>query len=259
MFPLYDDVPSRRVPLVTIAIVVMNIVVFLWSQGLPRIRHQELAYQWGFVPARIGQLVTHQRIPVQVGPDEPQPWGGMQRPVIILEPRPVEVALTLVTYLFLHGGWMHLLGNMWFLWLFGKSVEDRLGHAGFLIFYLIGGLAASFTHWLAFPNSEFPVIGASGAIAAVLGAYAITWPWARIYTLVFLIIFVTVVELPAMLFLGGWFVYQIVSGLAVSHAAGVQAVAWWAHIGGFLAGVLLMPVFEELFSLAGNIAQPGGE
>lgn len=247
LFPLYDNVPSRRVPLATIAIIVINGVVFLWSRGLPPVGQEALAYQWGFVPARIGQLVTHRRIAVPVGPDvQPRwPWGGMQRPVIVLEPRPAQIALTLVTCLFLHGGWMHLLGNMWFLWLFGENVEDRLGHAGFLLFYLLGGLAASVTHWLAFPQSQFPVIGASGAIAAVLGAYAVTWPWARIHTFVFLIIFFTIVELPAMLFLGGWFVCQILAGLAGSHE-GVQGVAWWAHIGGFVAGVVMMPVFDEL-------------
>ena len=179
IFPLYDDVPSRRVPLVTMGIIAMNGVVFLWSQGLKPIQKEALAYQWGFVPARIGQLVTHRPIPIQIGQHEqpPWPWGGPQQPVIVLEPRPAEIALTLVAYLFLHGSWLHLLGNMWFLWLFGNSVEGRLGHAGFLIFYLLGGLAATLAHWLVFPNSAFPVIGASGAIAAVLGGYAVTWPW----------------------------------------------------------------------------------
>jgi membrane associated rhomboid family serine protease len=246
--------------MVTIAVIVINCVVFLWSRGLPPIQQETLAYQWGFVPARIGQLVTHQRIPVQIGPEQLQlgPWGPMRGPIIILEPRPAEIALTLLTYLFLHGGWMHLLGNMWFLWLFGDSVEDRLGHAGFLIFYLLGGLAASFTQWLVFPNDKLPVIGASGAIAAVLGAYAVTWPWARIYTLIFLFVFFTVVELPAMLFLGGWFVYQILAGVVGSHAVG-QSVAWWAHIGGFAAGFLLMPVLEELLGVERNTASIEGE
>ena len=248
MFPLYDDVPSRRVPLATVAIIAMNGVVLLWSQGLPPVRQAALAYQWGFVPARIEQLVTHRRIAVQIGPDEqpPWPWGGMQRQVIFLEPHPAEIALTLVTCLFLHGGWMHLLGNMWFLWLFGDNVEDRLGHAGFLIFYLLGGLAASLTHWLVFPHSELPVIGASGAIAAVLGAYAITWPWAANSYAGVPRHFLHRHRSAGHVVLGGWFVYQIVAGLAGSRAEGVQAVAWWAHIGGFVAGILLMPVFDEL-------------
>jgi membrane associated rhomboid family serine protease len=248
MFPLYDDVPSRRIPVVTIAIIVMNCVVFIWSQSLQPIRQDALAYKWGFVPARIGQLVTHRPILVEIGQSEAAiwPWGIAPRQVIVLEPRPVEIALTLATCLFLHGGWMHLLGNMWFLWLFGDNVEDRLGHALYLAFYLLGGLAATLTQWIVFPNSEFPVIGASGAIAAVLGAYAITWPWARVYTLVFLVVFVTIVQLPALIVLGGWFLVQILSGIAGPHGQAVQSVAWWAHIGGFVMGALLMPVLNDV-------------
>ena len=248
MFPLYDDVPSRRVPLATIAVIITNAVVFLWSQGLPPRQREALAYQCGFVPARIEQLVTHRPMRIVLGRNEqpPRPWGAAPLQVIVLDPSPAKIAFTLVACLFLHGSWMHLLGNMWFLWLFGDSVEDRLGHAGFLFFFLLGGLAATLAHWLVFPHSRFPIIGASGAIAAVLGAYAVTWPWARIHTLVFLIVFITVVELPALLFLGGWFVYQIWAGLAGSHAEGVQSVAWWAHIGGFVTGFLLMPVFDDL-------------
>jgi membrane associated rhomboid family serine protease len=246
MFPLYDNVPSLRVPLVTLTVIVMNAVVFVWSQGLLPMDQQALFFRWGFVPARIGQLFTRDTITVILHADAqpPGPSGEIPDQTISLAPRPVEIALTLVTYLFLHVDLLHLVGNIWFLWLFGKSVEDRLGHAGYLILYLFGGLAAALAQGLVFLQSPVPIIGASGAIATVLGAYAITWPYARIHTLVF----VALVQLPAYLFLGGWFLYQIVSGIVPSDEQTVQRIAWWAHVGGFVTGVLLMRWFFALFS-----------
>ncbi len=148
-----------------------------------------------------------------------------------------EVLYTVFTAMFMHGGWGHLLGNMWFLWLFGGNIEDRLGSPRFIALYLLGGILAAGMQWLDNPMSETPMVGASGAIAAVLGAYAVTYPWARIHTLVFVVIFFTVIDLPAILFLGGWFVYQFIS--ARSDIGG--GVAWWAHVGGFVAGAALMP------------------
>jgi membrane associated rhomboid family serine protease len=148
--------------------------------------------------------------------------------------------------MFLHGGWLHLLGNMWFLWIFGNNVEDRLGSLLFIVLYLVGGLMASAAYWMTDPGSRVPVIGASGAVAAVLGAYAITWPWARVRTLVILIIFITLVDVPAVFFLGIWFVLQVFSGMGSFHHEAGAGVAWWAHIGGFLAGMVLMPLFRSL-------------
>jgi membrane associated rhomboid family serine protease len=144
--------------------------------------------------------------------------------------------------MFLHGGWMHLLSNMWFLWLFGNNVEDRLGHVVYLVFYLLGGLAALFCHWLTDPASAVPVIGASGAVAAVLGAYAITFPFARIRTLVFLLVFVTIVDLPALLVLGVWFLGQLLEARASLNLEVDGGVAFMAHVGGFVAGLILMPL-----------------
>ena len=146
------------------------------------------------------------------------------------------------TCMFLHGSWMHLLGNMWFLWLFGNNVEDRLGSVTFLVLYLLGGMLGSCCHWARGPASFAPVIGASGAVATILGAYAVTWPWARVRTLVILVVFITLIELPAMVVLGGWFLLQLLEG---TEAGVAQNVAWWAHIGGFVAGVVLMPLFGD--------------
>ena len=150
----------------------------------------------------------------------------------------------LLGYMWLHGGFFHLLGNMWFLWIFGNNVEDRLGGGLYLTIYLLGGVLASGCHWMFQQGSPVPVIGASGAVAAILGAYAVTWPWARVHTLVFLFFFVTIIDLPALLVLGVWFIGQLLSGLGQGQGE-AAGVAWWAHIGGFLAGMLLMPLLES--------------
>jgi membrane associated rhomboid family serine protease len=253
MFPLYDDVPARRTPLVMIALIVMNIVVFVWWRQLPSFEKQVVAFQWGFVPARAGQLAEHEDLAIALEqPDDPF-WGPQPPRQIVLPPRPGQIAATLFTCMFLHGSWLHLLGNMWFLWIFGNNVEDRLGHVPFLVLYLLGGVLASGVHWAASPSSAMPVIGASGAIATVLGAYAITWPWARVYTLVFIVVFFTVVELPALVVLGVWFLLQIFSVTLGGQQEVGQSVAWWAHIGGFVAGVILMPMMS---GLVGNSPDP---
>jgi membrane associated rhomboid family serine protease len=246
MFPLYDNNPTRRTPLATYALVAINVLLFLWMRHLPEWEQQKLAYQRGFVPARIAQL--DRPYPIYVTIDQPVhfPFFGdrvVQRP-LKLAPEPKQIWLSLLTCMFLHGSWMHLLGNMWFLLLFGNNVEDRLGPFFYLVLYLIGGLIASGAHWIIAPNSVVPVIGASGAIAAVLGAYAVAWPWARVSCLVFLVIFVTIIELPALVVLGVWFLVQVLSGQAALDGAGSGGVAWWAHIGGFLAGMILMPLMS---------------
>ncbi len=244
MFPLYDNNPTERTPVVTFLLMAINVVVFLWASRLPDWRQQTLAYQHGFVPARISQLRNPRPIsvPVEV-PVNDAFWGGrrIEQRALRLDPVPEQIGMSLLTCMFLHGGWAHLLGNMWFLWLFGNNVEDRLGPVRYLILYLTGGLIASGAHWLVTPASTVPVIGASGAIAAVLGAYAITWPWARVSTLVVLVVFVTIVDVPALIVLGAWFLMQLMMSQGGAASGGV---AWWAHIGGFVAGVGLMTLLS---------------
>lgn len=247
MFPFHDDNPTQRFPFVTIALIVINTAVFVWMLRQPEARQLHVMFQRGFVPARIAQLTTRQPIEAPVGPQVgvPQPEVGVPQSVR-LPAAPGQIYLSLLTCMFLHGGWMHLLGNMWFLWLFGNNVEDRLGHILFLLLYLGGGLLATFCHWLPEPNSLVPVIGASGAVAAALGAYAITWPFARIKTLVFLVVFVTIVELPALLVLGFWFAMQLIEAATAIQFGMGGDVAWWAHVGGFVTGFVLMPLLSAM-------------
>ena len=230
-----------------------NVVVFLWMSRLPFPQRQVFAVRHGFVPARIGQLLDPKPLDVEIPQGRLWTPLGLQVRVIEyrLEPKPAEILLSLLTCMFLHGGWWHLIGNMWFLWIFGKKVEDRLGPAIYLPFYLTGGLVASGLQWAIAPHSTAPVIGASGAVAAVLGAYAITWPWARIDTFVFLFVFVTLIELPALFVLGLWFAGQVLEATRVLNPAETgldynTGVAWWAHVGGFVAGLLLMPPLGDL-------------
>jgi membrane associated rhomboid family serine protease len=203
VIPLRDTIPSARVPVVNYAIIALNVVVFLYETSLGR--HLEaFILTWGLVPR-----------------DFTLP--------------------TLVTSMFLHGSWMHLLGNMLYLYIFGDNVEDRLGHARYACFYLLCGMAAGATQALINPASGVPVVGASGAIAGVSGAYFLFFPGARVVTLVPIFFFLQVIEVPAVFFLLIWFVWQLISGVATigGGKAGVEGgVAFWAHIGGFLAGML---------------------
>lgn len=237
LLPFHDDNPTRRTPWGTCTIIAINVLAFVWTLQLSPRQQQQLYFQNGFVPARLTQL------------DDPKPIPLAGQPGLALAPMRTErVLLSLVTCMFLHGGWLHLLGNMWFLWIFGNNVEDRLGPLPYLAFYLAGGILASLCHWLIVrtsPAATMPVVGASGAVAAILGAYAITWPWARVHTLVFLLIFITVIDLPALLVLGVWFAGQLISVAAADPNSTVN-VAFWAHIGGFLTGMLLMPLLSEL-------------
>ncbi len=243
-FPFHDDNATERTPVVTVALIVINVISFVAIQRLSVPDRQLLAYTHGFVPARIAQLGNHKPIviPFQRQRVLHPVFGPIElRKNLRLEPAPPQILATLVTCMFLHGGWLHLIGNMWFLWVFGNNVEDHLGPVPFLGVYLLGGLLASGCHWLTGPNSITPVIGASGAVATVLGAYAITWPWARIHTLVFLFVFITVIDLPALLVLGVWFLGQLLEGTRALNLGITGGVAWWAHVGGFVAGMLLMP------------------
>jgi membrane associated rhomboid family serine protease len=218
MFPLRDENPADRAPVVTRALIALNAAAFLYELTLgPALR--DFVAQWGVVPARV--VLSLQ--------------GGEP----LLAP-----ALSFGSSMFLHGGWAHLIGNMWYLWIFGDNVEDRLGRAGYLVFYLVAGVVASIIHVLSNPGSVLPTVGASGAIAAVLGAYAVAYPRARVITLVPLFPFFQIMALPALLVLGLWFVFQFIIGtLSLGQGPGAGGVAWWAHIGGFVFGALVMHAF----------------
>jgi hypothetical protein len=217
MIPLRDENPSQTVPVVTRLLIALNAVVFLYELLLgPELRPYISA--WGLVPARLTLALRFGEEPV-AGP-----------------------ALTVLTSMFLHGGWLHLVGNMWYLWIFGDNVEDRLGHARFLVFYLLAGIVAASLHSAFNPTSRLPTLGASGAIAGVLGAYLVAFPRARVVTLVPLFPFFQVMALPAVLVLGFWIVVQFFSGaLALGYGVG-GGVAWWAHIGGFAFGSVVMRI-----------------
>jgi membrane associated rhomboid family serine protease len=205
MVPLRDSQPSNSAPVVTIGLIVVNVLVFLYQVSLDRFSLNHVIMEYGVVPSRL------------------------------------ELA-SLVTSMFLHGGWMHLIGNMWFLWIYGDNVEDILGSAKYLIFYLACGVAAALLHVALNGDSRVPTIGASGAIAGVMGAYLVKFPRSRIITLIFLFVFVTTVEIPAYVILLYWFVIQIFSGVgSVGYSQISQGgVAWFAHVGGFVTGIILV-------------------
>lgn len=250
MFPLYDLNPTSRWAVVNIAIILLNVALTFWTTTMPEARYNDLVAHYGFVPHRLAQLNDPTLlVRVPVGSEIVQPMFGPahERTVTVtLAPAPREIYLSLLTCLFLHGGWLHVLGNVWFLFIFGDNVEDRLGHVPYLVFYLLGGLAASLMQWATDPVSDAPVIGASGAIAAVLGAYAVTYPWVRVRTLIFIVFYVTFVELPALIVLGLWLGVQLLDGLGALRLHTSGGVAFWAHVGGFAFGAALMPLLSAI-------------
>ncbi len=232
MIPLRDNVPSRSPPVVNYLIIGANVFVFLVQLSAGEDGNL-LVERYGMVPARI----THPDAPVWITVTRDiRTRAGVIRQTIgqrELAAPPFHPWYTLLTCIVLHGGWMHLIGNGWFLFIFGDNVEDRLGHALYLLFYLISGAGASLIHWATDPQSVVPTIGASGAIAGVMGAYFLLYPRAYVVTLVPLVFILEIVILPAYVFLGVWFVLQFIQGSLSGTAAGV---AWWAHAGGFLVG-----------------------
>src|SRR5216684_8489639 len=205
MIPLRDTQPSYSPPIVTIGIIVANVLIFLYQISLPDYELNNLIAHYGVVPDRFHYS-------------------------------------SLVTSMFLHGGWMHIIGNMWFLWIFGDNVEDVLGHGKYLVFYLLCGVAAGMTQVMFNPYSRLPMVGASGAIAGVMGAYLIKFPQSRIITVVFIFIFLTRIEIPAVLMLLYWFAIQLFSGLgSIGYSQANQGgTAFFAHVGGFIAGMILV-------------------
>ncbi len=220
MIPLKDDSPAALKPLVTISLIIACACVFLWQRTLDTASGRQAVAALGAIPA---VLLTDARLPTELQ------W--------------IPRFASPFTSMFLHGGWMHLLGNMLLLWIYGDNVEDALGHVRFLVFYLLCGIAAVFAQALSNPASPYPIIGASGAISGVLGAYLMLFPRARVLTLVLLPFFFTTLRMPAMLLLLLWFAVQLISDLAVPD--GGASIAFRAHIGGFLLGMLLVPLLKR--------------
>jgi membrane associated rhomboid family serine protease len=250
MFPFADNNPTHRTPVVTYALILANVLAFLWFWRLDERQQMEVTLRYGFMPARIEQLSNGKPLQIEITPAERRQIGLfiVERPGLQADipPDRTEIIRSIFTCMFLHGSWMHLIGNMWFLFLFGNNIEDRLGHVLFPIFYFAGGLAATAAHYAMYSESTVPVIGASGAVAAVLGAYAVTYPFARVHTLVILVIFITVVDLPALAVLGFWFLGQLLSFYSDMRMNISGGVAFLAHIGGFVAGAVAMPVLNAM-------------
>ncbi len=221
MIPLRDSTPSGTIPVVTTVLIAINCVVWLYEVSLGE-HAQRFIVEYGLIPLRLVKFYGLQ--------------GGFTDNALI----------PLLASIFMHGGWLHVIGNMWFLWIFGDNVEDRLGHFKFFLFYLLCGIGASLIHVMFNADSRMPTIGASGAISGVLGAYLISYPNARVTTLLIIIFFIRIVEIPAFLFLIIWFGFQFVSGtseLAAHHDTG--GVAYWAHMGGFVVGIVLLWLFPK--------------
>ena len=233
MFPLYDENPHFLTPLVTWGIIAANAVVWLAVQGLgsdPALTRS--VCELGLVP---GELLQ------RIAPGTRTPIGEGVFCVTTAQ----AGWHTLVTSMFLHGGWMHLIGNMWFLWIFGNNVEDSMGHARFAVFYLLCGLAAAALQIAFQPSSGIPMVGASGAIGGVMGAYVVLYPRVRVHAAVFLGFYVTRFSVSAGFMLGYWFLLQLFGGATDLGRRGGGGVAFWAHVGGFAAGVLLIMLFRD--------------
>ena len=221
MFPLRDNIPSTKKPIVTYIIIALNTIIYIIQFIMPLEAEEAFVFKFGFVPIVFLRAITENNLHI-------------------------GVFYPLITSMFLHGSWMHLISNMWALWLFGDNVEDRLGHGRFILFYLLSGLISMFAHFIFNVHSFVPAIGASGAIAGVMGAYFILFPYSRIITFVPVLFMPLFWRVPASVYLGIWFLLQLFNGL-LSSLIGIRGsgVAWWAHIGGFLGGILLLNLFYK--------------
>ena len=231
MFPYRDDNPTVLTPYVTVGFIALNILVWVLVQGAGF--SDQLAKsvcELGLIPGELlGRVPAGEGVPIAPGvvcrvQGDPQYW-------------------TVLTSMFLHGGWFHLIGNMLFLWVFGNNIEDAMGHGRFVVFYLLCGVVAAGTQVVISPSSAIPMVGASGAISGVLGAYLLLYPRVRVHTLIFLGVFVTTVALPAYVMLGYWILLQLLGGLPALAGMESGGVAFWAHIGGFVAGMALISLF----------------
>ncbi|MDE3088959.1 MAG: rhomboid family intramembrane serine protease [Chloroflexota bacterium] len=219
MIPISDANPTRRLPVMNWALIALNVAVFLYEVSLPAPRLDQLIATWGMTSTRTLLALAN---PAHA---------------------PIAVWETLITSQFLHAGWAHILGNMLFLWVFGDNIEDVLGHFAYLLFYLLSGIAAGIAQAVVLGPSPVPSIGASGAIAGVLGAYLLLYPWARIGILVPLFIIFWTFDVPAVFVIGWWFIQQFLYGIATLTETAASGIAFWAHIGGFITGVILILPF----------------
>lgn len=212
MIPYKDDNPTRTFPIVTIGLLTANIAVFI-LQLISPLNPRQVVYAYGAIPHFIISFSTVQ---------------------------PIHPFLTVFTSMFMHGGLLHLVTNMLYLWIFGDNIEDTLGHIRFILFYFLCGIAAAYSHAITDPSSMLPMIGASGAVAGTLGAYLLLFPRARVHTLIFFGFFVQIVRLPAVLVIGLWIVIQFINGILSTDPVEQSGIAWFAHIGGFICGVIII-------------------
>ena len=215
MIPYKDDNPTAIFPFVTIGLIVLNVIIF-FLQIISPSDPVKTVFAYGAIPHF---LVT---------------FKGVQ---------PVHPVLTIFTSMFMHGGFLHLAGNMLYLWIFGNNIEDKLGHVRFIIFYLTCGVVAAYSHAITEPSAMIPMVGASGAVSGILGAYLLLFPHARVHTLIFLGFFIQVVRLPALFVIGFWIVIQFINGVVSKGVVNQGGVAWFAHIGGFVFGILIIKIF----------------
>ena len=232
MFPLRDENPTLLTPYVTIVLILANVGAWLYVQGagFSTAALADAVCRYGAIPAELTGA-TGGYDGIDLGPGLPRcTFGGLTYGAVL-------------TSMFMHGSWVHLIGNMWFLWLFGNNVEDSMGHVRFAIFYLLTGIAATLAHVFTNTTSMIPVVGASGAISGVMGGYLLLYPRVRIQTLFIFFIFIRIIAVPAWFVLIYWFALQLLSGAATP--PGVAGVAFWAHVGGFVAGAVLIKGFED--------------
>jgi membrane associated rhomboid family serine protease len=223
MIPLRDNIARIGIPLITWILIIVNGMIFVFEISIPKDMLEEIFYFFGLTPARYSS---------------PQ-WALIHG----LSPKDY---LPFLTNMFLHVGWLHIIGNMWFLYIFGRSVEDRMGPVRFLIFYLLSGMVANGIFFIINPRSTIPELGASGAIAGVMGAYIVMFPNAKIITMILILFFPFFFELSAFIYIGFWFILQLFSGtLSFASPATGGGIAWWAHIGGFITGIVLVPLFRK--------------
>lgn len=216
MIPYKDDNPTSATPFVTVGIIALNILVFLYEIVSPS-GMEKFVYNYGAIP---NYILTFEKV------------------------QPIHPALTIFSAMFMHGGVFHIAGNMLYLWIFGNNIEDKVGHIRFIFFYIFCGIISAYANALTDPQSHIPMIGASGAISGVLGAYLLLFPRAMVHTLVFLGFFVTVIKIPALVVIGFWAIIQLINGLISTGLAREGGIAWFAHIGGFLTGLLTIKLWQ---------------
>jgi membrane associated rhomboid family serine protease len=243
LIPLKDNIPTRMFPIVTVVIILLNTVVYFGFEkgGFSAPGNEKVVIEYSFIPYELSH--TDQKC-VQI---EDKIGCGTERQLVEADADTEQpsVYLTIFSAMFMHGSLLHWAGNMLFLWIFGNNIEDAMGRVKFLLFYLLGGIAATLAQFATDPNAVVPNLGASGAIAAVLGGYALLYPRARVVTLIFIIFFITLIELPALFVLGAWFVLQALD--AASQPVGGGGVAVWAHIGGFVFGLVAIKLFATRY------------